>query len=262
MKKLIYLFLIIILLVPKQSKAQDGAAAAVGAAAVVGAVVGGLAARENIKEQAELKATEWILTNKPDLKSFYVSTLDFNSKKARDMSSVSVITFMLQEFTINRDAYTSKGTLIRGAKKYNGGDKYVLYAFTSKGWVNQYGVDYSKIRWYLYNPNEWLDLITEYAKVASGIEDDALINKSLRNGKLVSSGIKVERKLEIPFNFINGDMYLVSDYSEKMKLIYNERSLGIFLKETRDLVQLKRSALVDTHAFLFDNDFLNQIKVN
>ena len=57
-------------------------------------------------------------------------------------------------------------------------------------------------------------------------------------------------------------LYLVSDYSEKMKLIYNERSLGIFLKETRDLVQLKRSALVDTHAFLFDNDFLNKIKVN
>tara|TARA_B110001450_G_C17538224_1_gene447521 strand:- start:117 stop:890 length:774 start_codon:yes stop_codon:yes gene_type:complete len=255
MKKILFLFIIIILLVPKQSKAQDEAS--IGASAVLG----GLTARENIKEQAELKATEWILTNKPDLKNFYVSTLDFNNTKSRDMSSSSVITFLLQEFTINRDAYTSKGTLIRGAKKYNGGDKYVLYAFTSKGWVNQYGVDYSKIRWYFYNPNEWLDLITEYVKVASSIEDDAFINKSLRNGKLVSSGIKVNRKLEIRFDFLNRDMYLVSDYSEKIKLIYNERSLGIFLKETRDLVQLKRSALEDTHAFLFDNDFLNQIKI-
>ena len=46
-------------------------------------------------------------------------------------------------------------------------------------------------------------------------------------------------------------MYLVSDYSDEIKLIFNERSLGIFLKETRDLVQIRRGTLISTHNFLF-----------
>ena len=100
MKKLVYLFLIIIILVPKQSKAQDGAAAA-GIAVAALAIGSGIAAAERMKEQAELKATEWILANKPELNSFYVSTLDFNSKKAKDLSSVSVITFRIREFGLN-----------------------------------------------------------------------------------------------------------------------------------------------------------------
>jgi len=39
-------------------------------------------------------------------------------------------------------------------------------------------------------------------------------------------------------------MYVVMDYSEGLKLIYNERSLGIFLKETNDLVQVGRSEII------------------
>ena len=58
--------------------------------------------------------------------------------------------------------------------------------------------------------------------------------------------------MEIPFYKLEGDMYLVSDYSEEMKLIYNERSLGIFLKETKDLVQIGRGNLINIHDYFFD----------
>jgi len=132
--------------------------------------------------------------------------------------------------------------------------KYVLYAFTSKGWVNEYGIDFNKIRWYLYKPSEWLDMITEYVSVASGIDDKPFISSSLLNGKLSNSGVRVKRKLVIPFKPLQGDMYIVSDYSDDMKLIYNERTLGIFLKETKDLVQIKRTALVNTYDFLFNEE--------
>lgn len=46
-------------------------------------------------------------------------------------------------------------------------------------------------------------------------------------------------------------MYVVADYSNEMKFIYNERSLGIFLKETRDLVQIGRAEIINIHDFFF-----------
>lgn len=49
-------------------------------------------------------------------------------------------------------------------------------------------------------------------------------------------------------------MYVVTDYNDKMKLLYNERSLGIFLKETKDLVQMGRGDLIKIHEFFFDKD--------
>ena len=47
-------------------------------------------------------------------------------------------------------------------------------------------------------------------------------------------------------------MYVVTDYSTDMKLIYNERSLGIFLKETGNLVQIGRGDIIEIHNFFFD----------
>ena len=58
-------------------------------------------------------------------------------------------------------------------------------------------------------------------------------------------------RLEIPFYKLEGDMYLVTDYSSEMKLVYNEKSLGIFIKKTSNLVQMRREALIDVHEFLF-----------
>jgi len=46
---------------------------------------------------------------------------------------------------------------------------------------------------------------------------------------------------------------VVTDYSNEMKFIYNERSLGIFLKGTEDLVQIKRNSLIELHEFFFED---------
>ena len=74
----------------------------------------------------------------------------------------------------------------------------------------------------------------------------------MKEGKVVNKGVKVKSKLVIPFYKLTGDMYVVTDYSEKIKLIYNERSLGIFLKGTSDLVQIGRGNIVEIHDFFFD----------
>ena len=82
MKKLTILLIIITLLVPKQSKAQNNGAAlaAVGGLLAIGA---GIAAVEDMKERAELTATQWVLENHPELNSFSLKTLDLMEKKQK-----------------------------------------------------------------------------------------------------------------------------------------------------------------------------------
>ena len=95
-------------------------------------------------------------------------------------------------------------------------------------------------------------MMISYVKVSS-IENDANTLKNiLKEEKVVNKGVKVKSKLVIPFYKLTGDMYVVTDYSEKIKLIYNERSLGIFLKGTSDLVQIGRGNIVEIHDFFFD----------
>lgn len=240
MKKITLLFLLIItFLVPKNAQAQDnGAAIAAGAGALL-AIGAGIAAVEQMKERAELTATEWILSNNPELVNFSLKTLDFNGKKLKDMSATSVITFKIQEF-VPQD------------KPELDGKKQILLGFTSYGWINEYGIDFDKVRWFLIDSKEWINMMTSYTKVASGEKDDSFVKDQLTNGKIVNKGIKVKSKTTIPFYELSGDLYVTTDYNEDMKFIYNEKSLGIYLKETKNLIQIGRGSIIEIHDFFFD----------
>ena len=155
------------------------------------------------------------------------------------MSETSVITYKIQEFTPTDNPELD-------------GRKQVLFGFTSQGWINEYGIDFNKIKWFLVDDNEWINMMISYVKVSSIENDTNTLKNILKEGKVVNKGVKVKSKLVIPFYKLTGDMYVVTDYSEKMKLIYNERSLGIFLKETSDLVQIGRGDIVEIHDFFFD----------
>ena len=192
-----------------------------------------------MEEKAELIATQWILSNNPELTSFSLKTLSFDGKKLKDMSETSVITYKIQEFTPTDNPELD-------------GRKQVLFGFTSQGWINEYGIDFNKIKWFLVDDNEWINMMISYVKVSSIENDTNTLKNILKEGKVVNKGVKVKSKLVIPFYKLTGDMYVVTDYSEKMKLIYNERSLGIFLKETSDLVQIGRGDIVEIHDFFFD----------
>ncbi|HAH56362.1 MAG TPA: hypothetical protein DCM02_14040 [Flavobacterium sp.] len=239
MKKLTIAFLIITLFMPKQSNAQsNGAAGAIAVGAGLLAIGAGIAAMEDMKERAELTATQWVLANHPELNSFSLKTLDFNGKKTKDMSSTSVISFKIQEFSP-----TDNPTL--------DGKKQILLAFTSYGWISDQGIDFNKVNWYLIDSTEWLNMMVAYAKVASKEKNETVLKDVLNNGLVVNKGIKAKGKTEIPFFKLEGDMYLVTDYSSEMKLVYNEKTLGIFLKDTGNLVQMARAAVIDTHEFFF-----------
>lgn len=236
MKKCTILFILVFVLIPKYSSAQDDAViAGVGGLLAIGA---GIAAVKQMEERAELTATEWLLSNHPNINSFSLKTLDFDGKKLKDMSSVSVISFTIQEFTPDDNPKLD-------------GKKQVLLAFTSQGWINQYGINFDKIKWFLIDAEEWMRMMVAYVKVSSKEKDENTLKTTLKNGKVVNKGVKVKSKLTIPFYKLSGDMYVVTDYSDELKLVYNERSLGIYLKDTQNLVQMGRGDLIRIHNFFF-----------
>jgi|TARA_B110000908_G_scaffold112485_1_gene131921 hypothetical protein len=240
MKNSFIILITLVYLIPQNIKAQnDGAAIAAGAGALL-AIGAGIAAVKQMEERAELTATQWILSNNPEITSFSLKTLSFDGKKLKDMSETSVITYKIQEF-------------IPSDKPELNGRKQVLFGFTSQGWINQYGIDFNKISWFLIDNDEWFNMMTSYVKVSSSESNDNTIMKTLREGKVVNKGVRVKSKLVIPFYKLNGDMYVVTDYSSKLKLIYNERSLGIFLKETGNLVQIGRGDIIEIHEFFIEN---------
>ncbi len=237
MKYTLIIFITLIYLAPHPVKAQnDGAVIAASALLAIG---GGIAAVKQMEERAELTATQWILSNNPELTSFSLKTLSFDGKKLKDMSTTSVITYKIQEFTPADNP------------EFNG-LKQILFGFTSQGWINEYGIDFNKIKWFLIDGEEWINMMTSYVKVASIENDDTYIKEILTNGKIVNKGVKIKSKLVIPFFKLTGDMYVVTDYSDRLKLIYNERSLGVFLKETRDLVQIGRGDIIEIQEFFFN----------
>ena len=234
--KIITLSLLLTFSLKTNAQKNDGIIAAVAGIAAIGSAI---AINSQMKEMAELKATEWLLTEHPEFTSFSLKTLDFDAKKKKDASAVSIVTYKIQLFEPSN-------------KPDLNGKKYVLFAFLSHGWVSQNGLDFNKFMWHLVDEKEWINMITSYIKVASDENNIENINKVLKEGKVVNRGVKVKGKLVIPFYKLEGDMYVVTDYSEMMKLLYNEKSLGIFLKETRNLVQIGRGDIIEIHDFLVD----------
>ena len=57
---------------------------------------------------------------------------------------------------------------------------------------------------------------------------------------ITRKGLENRGSVILPFKSMGGDSYFVSDYSDEFKIIFNERSLGFFLKNTSRLVQVKR----------------------
>ena len=217
-----------LILTVNNTRAQDkgaGIAAAIGGIAAIGA---GIAAVEQLEESLEQKAVEHILETYPEITKFELKSESLKGVKSKDLSNVSVLTFELENLTspINR---------------------YVLFAFTSSGWANENGVNYDRIFWKRFDVSEWNSLIKVYVNTASGEN----VSESIISGaKIVNRGVKDGGKFIVEFDKIGGDTYLTSDFSNEFRIVFNEKSLGLFLKSTSDLVQISRGAIISSHEFL------------
>ena len=240
MKNLLMMFLILTLIFPVNSRAQDDSATVAAVAGGLLAIGSGIAAYEQLKEQLELKAVEEILSAYPELKNFELKTSTLKGTKAKDISSVGVVTYEITDF--------------------DKGKRYVLFSFLSSGWTNQYGLDFNKVRWKLFDNLEWNNLMKAFVETASRKK---ISLESVASSKFGAKGLKNGRFYVIEFAKLSGDVYSILDYSDDFKVVFNEGSLGLYLKEMMgdnkdmrrggvrgDLVQIKRKALSKAHAHL------------
>ena len=226
MKKITIALILFIFLIPKIQYAQKGAGAAAAAAGVL-AVGGAIAAIEQLKENLEQVAVQQVLSEYPYLENFELKTSSLDGTKAKDLSAVSVLTFQIT----NRENQ----------------DKFVLFAFTSNGWANEYGVDFSKLLWKNFDKKEWNALMKAYVMTASG---KSISDQEISESKIVNKGVKNRSKFVVEFDKIGGDVYLTKDYSDEFKIVFNEKSLGLFLKSTSDLIQIRRKSIIKAHEHL------------
>lgn len=127
-----------------QTQKQDVAIAAGG---VLLSVFATAAAYEAFIEDLENTATEWVLSNMPEIQGFKLKLLNLRGEQFTNMSEVSSCTFLLSP-----DAQ----------------EPIVLMWVTSRGWWNEYGIDYSRITVELFDRTRWLKVLEGYLKAASG----------------------------------------------------------------------------------------------
>ncbi|MES2560973.1 MAG: hypothetical protein V4590_14600 [Bacteroidota bacterium] len=277
MKKHIYLFSLLLLFQQARLQAQNAQAAAVIAGAGLATAIAAAVTIEQIKEQLELSATEYILTNEPQLTRFSIEVMELaDGTRISDLSNTTCISFKVKTF--------DNALIVI--------DKSVLLMFTSRGWVNQGGLNTSYVKFSLLNSSSWNHLLLRYSSIATNIrlnfnniekvpclnsisqnefkENDSNYYKIV-NGNGKTSYYKVAylpmRKSslnganlefdglddpKLPFVKMNGDSYLVGDYSDEFRLIYNEKTMGIYLIELNRLVQLKRATINSIHDFVND----------
>lgn len=263
MKKLLIILFCITFFFPKSINAQEEE------------IIGGIASLvalgviyNQIQEELELFATEYIIENY-NLNAFELTINGLGDKsKTFDPSSITVLSFNITPINYEY-GYQKKE------------ERIALLVFLDKGWRNKYGIDITKVTYSPFKKETWNDLLGTYIGLASGVKiEDGKVPvyfkrsnsksenkitldnydyeptqnfKSFKYIEIARKGIENDNKLILPFKKIDGDTYFVEDYSDDYKVIFNEKSLGLFLKgrEKGRLVQIKRK-LVDNIT-----DFLN-----
>tara|TARA_B110000444_G_C18711394_1_gene533880 strand:- start:149 stop:982 length:834 start_codon:yes stop_codon:yes gene_type:complete len=262
MKKIILLFTLLVLLFPKITYSQDEV---LGAAGIIAGAAAVAIAIHQVEERMELFATDYIIKNY-DLNAFELKLNGLDGAKTFDPSSISVLSFNVTPID-----YES-------GNKINS-EKIALVVFLDSGWKNEFGIDFTKVNFKPFDKEKWNGLFTRYIGLASGVKIiDGKIPAYKKTKKSTSKNIiRVNGKeyeptgatlginnlsigqtgvflndtnLILPFKKITGDTYFIADYSDEFKIVFNEKSLGIYSKELEKLLQIKRSLVDEITDFL------------
>tara|TARA_B110000114_G_C14995918_1_gene358585 strand:- start:79 stop:864 length:786 start_codon:yes stop_codon:yes gene_type:complete len=237
---------------PTTSASQENEIAlAVGAAFAIG---GAIASVNQAEEQLELKATQWILGNM-DIKKFNVKVMSLGWNSFKDASNSSLVPFQIFEYEIN--------TLGDGKQEFTILNRYILMMYSFPGFISENGIDYTDVFFELMDKELWLKRMSEYVKSASdtnldvdsSVESGMIVNKGVTEGLKFKNGAPYGRNyngkyLKIKFYKLDGDSYIVSDYVDEFKYLYNEKALGMFHIKTNRLFQVRSKSIMEIHEFL------------
>ena len=146
MRKIVFVSMLALFFIQDIARAQDNTAVA---GAVVGATAMAIAVKlqiDQIKEQLEQKATEWVLLNE-EMNEFNLKLLNFEATKINELNRVSAYTFIVKSADSKRGSF-------------------VLLQICSYGWVTDYGIDHTKIKFIAMDKIYWKDLVKEYLQIA------------------------------------------------------------------------------------------------
>lgn len=229
------------------------------AAAALLTTLGVIFSVEELEEKLELEATQWILENKPNIKVFEVKVLGKGLRNIVDLQKSSYMAFTVKEFLI-KDLPDEKYNIYT---KTNKNSVLIMYAF--RGFINQYGVTMKEVYSELIDKEMWLDrmenLVNDITNTNKNVRE--VISKGRIGHRGVSSSLERNvsenpKKNEINFYKINSDTHIVSDYSEEFLFVYtgylygNRKTLGIFNKKTKRLIEMKEKTIRDIHKFLLE----------
>jgi hypothetical protein len=259
-----------------QSNKGEAAALAVGAIAAIGA-----AAIEVhlFLEMLETQALNHVMAAHPEMESFRLKVLDLDGKKMSDIGAMSVLTFRITQLDKQTGEEQQRSVLMmftsNGWMNQNGIDfRFVSWKMLSRDEWNDMFVSFvqlntpvkvdrdilgypksEKIKSKNYNPKDSLHycLQDDCYEIIPGMLQSIVQSDFTRKGMSAltvdSYGYPVEA-LTLPFFVLKNDDYLVADYSDEFKLFANEKSMGLFLKNTNESLQLQRTLVSKIHTFL------------
>lgn len=148
-------FLILLYLFSFKSNAQkNNDALLIGGAALASGIsaFAYFATVEQMKEGMEQNATEWYLASHPEERLFRLKMRNFDITKFSDLSNVSCILYTV--YTYHLDSRKLK-------------EKFILLSFHSHGWINDQGVNFTNVSYYLLSQSQWEDLIKLWVETIS-----------------------------------------------------------------------------------------------
>tara|TARA_B100000795_G_C22676420_1_gene389957 strand:+ start:37 stop:897 length:861 start_codon:yes stop_codon:yes gene_type:complete len=155
---LITTLFILSIFIPKNAKSQDSdalwGALALGAAAAI--------AIEDNKEFLEALASNTIFANYPEYDEFQIKTIGWGdgAKRISDKGKVNLYPFAFIQLKNNIETENRK----------------LLLLFASPGWMNEFGVDYTKLKWELWSVSDWNKCLSIYSELNSPISTEIISN--------------------------------------------------------------------------------------
>jgi hypothetical protein len=261
-------------------KSQNKESLAVAGAGLIAAGIATSIAVEQLKESMELTATEYIIKNHKEMYAFSLSILDYGVTKASDLSNISAFSFSIQSLNPETGKYDNFILLMFVGKgwfnDYGVNTSYTKFKLFNKEEWNKVFTGYCNLA--IADPRlkiKNIDAIPTLKRISGKNfkeNDTSFVHITDVNGRELSYEIvyfdknKDFKKLAltkkglelrdfdvvgiVPFYTLTGDSYLVRDFSYDYKLVYNENSLGLFLKDWGVLTQIGNVSVNKIHEFL------------
>tara|TARA_Y100000385_G_scaffold269429_1_gene307458 strand:- start:352 stop:1095 length:744 start_codon:yes stop_codon:yes gene_type:complete len=208
-------------------------------------------------ESYELGATEYFLEEHSEITDFSLKLLDDGVEKKNDLSGTNILAFGVVD-NVN----------LKNLESGVYGKPYVILELTVGNYTNDYGTKTRKRKYVFLDRSKWIKILTQYCNIAL-IEMHQIKNpykipdgnkkkvtsiwklQFNNNGLTIRSNDQYQNYLK--FMKLGGDDYRVSDLQVDLeydfKLVYNEKSLGLYIMEESILFQLSRGSVNRIHSF-------------